>query len=167
MINTKEFDTAKMDETTKMLTITILLVLILFPISSFFFEPPKPVISISSFILMYGVIFISYGFIPKRIAVSQDQILVKNFYGSIIININEIETFNKIEKTSFNLRTAGIGGLFGYFGYFNGKDVWYVTNRHKKVRMILKSGKVYMISPENPVDFVKEIAKRKSELIFK
>lgn len=167
MINTKEFDTAKMDETTKMLTITILLVLILFPISSFFFEPPKPVISISSFILMYGVIFISYGFIPKRIAVSQDQILVKNLYGSIVININEIETFNEIEKTGLNIRTAGVGGLFGYFGYFNGKGVWYVTNRNKKVKMILKSGKVYMISPENQDDFVKEIAQKKSELLSK
>lgn len=167
MINTKEFDTAKMDETTKMITIILLLFFILFPISSFFFEPPKPVISLSSFVLMYGVIFISYGFIPKRIAISQDQILVKNLYGSIVINIKEIETFSKIEKTTFNLRTAGVGGLFGYFGYFNGKDVWYVTNRHKKVKVILKSGKVYMISPENPDDFVKEIAQKKSELLSK
>ncbi|QOW09527.1 hypothetical protein Q73A0000_03680 [Kaistella flava (ex Peng et al. 2021)] len=165
MINTREFDTAKMDETTKILTIILLLFLILFPISSFFFEPPKPVISITSFVLMYGVIFISYGFIPKRIAVSNDQILVKNLYGPIVININEIETFNKIEKTGLNLRTAGVGGLFGYFGYFNGKDVWYVTNRHKKVKMVLKSGKVYVISPENPDDFVKEIQKRKSEMV--
>lgn len=164
-MNTKEFDTAKMDENTKLLTIIILLVLILFPISSFFFEPPKPAISIGSFVLMYGAIFISYGFIPKRIAVSDDQILIKNFYGSIVININEIETFDKIEKTGFNLRVAGVGGLFGYFGYFNGKDVWYVTNRHKKVKIILKSGKVYMISPENPDDFVKKVQQRKSEMV--
>lgn len=164
MMNVKEFSTAKMDETTKMLTIILLLFLLLFPISSFFFEPPKPAISIGSFVLMYGVIFISYGFIPKRIAVSSDQILVKNLYGPIVININEIETLIKIEKTGLNLRTAGVGGLFGYFGYFNGKDVWYVTNRHKKVKMILKSGKIYVISPENPDDFVKEIEKRKSEL---
>ena len=160
----KEFSTAKMGETTKMITLIVLLFLILFPISSFFFEPPKPMISIISFVLMYGVIFISHGFIPKRIAVSTDQILVKNLYGSIIINIKEIETFGTLEKTGVNLRTAGVGGLFGYFGYFNGKDIWYVTNTKKKVKMVLHSGKVYMISPENPDDFVKEVQKRKNEL---
>ena len=161
----KEFSTAKMDETTKMITIIVLLFLILFPISSFFFEPPKPAISIISFVLMYGVIFISYGFIPKRIAISTDQILIKNLFGSVIINIKEIETFETFEKTGLNLRTAGVGGLFGYFGYFNGKDIWYVTNTKKKVKMVLKSGKVYMISPENPDDFVKEVQKRKDELV--
>ncbi|WP_373797484.1 PH domain-containing protein [Kaistella sp.] len=160
----KEFSTAKMDETTKMITIIVLLFLILFPISSFFFEPPKPAISIVSFVLMYGVIFISYGFIPKRIAVSTDQILIKNLFGSVVINIKEIETFGTLDKIGLNLRTAGVGGLFGYFGYFNGKDVWYVTNTKKKVKMILNSGKVYMISPENPDDFVKEVQKRKNEL---
>lgn len=153
-----------MDETTKMITIIVLLFLILFPFSSFFFEPPKPAISIVSFVLMYGVIFISYGFIPKRIAVSTDQILIKNLFGSVVINIKEIETFGTLDKIGLNLRTAGVGGLFGYFGYFNGKDVWYVTNTKKKVKMILNSGKVYMISPENPDDFVKEVQKRKNEL---
>ena len=160
----KEFSTAKMDERTKMITIIVLLFLILFPISSFFFEPPKPAISIVSFVLMYGVIFISYGFIPKRIAVSTDQILIKNLFGSVVINIKEIETLGTLDKIGLNLRTAGVGGLFGYFGYFNGKDVWYVTNTKKKVKMILQSGKVYMISPENPDDFVKEVQKRKNEL---
>ncbi|MGA9213553.1 PH domain-containing protein [Kaistella sp.] len=161
----KEFQTAKMDDRTKIITIIVLLFLIFFPISSFFFEPPKPMVSMTSFVIMYGVIFISYGFIPKRIVVSYNQILVKNIYGSVVININEIETFDKIEKTGFNLRTFGVGGLFGYFGYFNGRDVWYVTNIHKKVKITLKSGKIYMISPENPDDFVKEVQQRRTEMV--
>lgn len=160
----KEFSTAKMEERTKMITIILLLFLILFPISSFFFEPPKPLISVSSFVLMYGVIFISYGFIPKKIAVLDDLILVKNLYGSVYININEIETISKLEEKGFNLRTFGVGGLFGYFGYFNGKDVWYVTNRNKKVKIILKTGKLYMISPENPDDFINDVQSRRSEI---
>ena len=165
MKNLKDFDTAKMDETTKIITIIVLLFLILFPISSFFFEPPKPVISITSFVLMYGAIVIAYGFIPKRIAVSTDQILIKNLYGSVLINIHEIETISQIEKIGLNLRTFGVGGLFGYFGKFNGADTWYVTNTRKKVKIILKSGKVYMISPENPDDFVKHVQQRKSEIL--
>ena len=161
----KEFNTAKMDGTTKTITIVVLFFLILFPISSFFFEPPKPIISVSSFLLMYGAIFIAYGFIPKRIAISSDQILIKNIFGSIVINIMEIESFGKIEKLGLNIRTFGVGGLFGYFGRFNGGDLWYVTNTHKKVKIILKSGKIYMISPENPDDFVNEIQQRKSEMV--
>ena len=161
----KEFNTAKMDGTTKTITIVVLFFLILFPISSFFFEPPKPIISVISFLLMYGAIFIAYGFIPKRIAISSDQILIKNIFGSIVINIMEIESFGKIEKLGLNIRTFGVGGLFGYFGRFNGGDLWYVTNTHKKMKIILKSGKIYMISPENPDDFVNEIQQRKSEMV--
>ena len=165
MSHMKEFTTSKMDGMTKTITIIVLLFLILFPISSFFFEPPKPIVSITSFVLMYGAIIIAYCFIPKRIAVSYDQILIKNLFGSVLINIDEIETLEKIEKTGLNLRTFGIGGLFGYFGRFNGGELWYVTNTHKKVKIILKSGKVYIISPENPDDFVKEIQHRKDEMI--
>ncbi|MDP2453122.1 MULTISPECIES: PH domain-containing protein [unclassified Kaistella] len=164
MMNVKEFSTAKMDNTTKIITVIVLFFLLLLPFSTFLSDQPQPVFLVTSFVLMYGAIFISYGFIPKRIAVSDDQILIKNLFGPVLINIDNIETIAKIEKLGLNLRTFGVGGLFGYFGYFNGKDVWYVTNRHKKVKMILKSGKVYIISPENPDDFVKEIEKRKSEL---
>ena len=163
-MNMKEFSTAKMDGRTKTTTIIVLLFLIVFPIASLFFIPPKPAVSIPSFILLYGVIFISYGFIPKRIAVSDDQILIKNLFGSVIININEIETIDKIEKTGLNLRTFGVGGVFGYFGYFNGRDVWYVTNIHKRVKITVDSGKIYMISPENPADFENVISQRKEAL---
>lgn len=161
----KEFKTAKMDNTTKTITIVVLLFLILFPFSTFLFSPPQMFFLISSFVLMYGAIFIAYGFIPKRIAISDDQILVKNLYGSVLINIHEIESYGKIEKIGLNLRTFGVGGLFGYFGYFNGKDVWYVTNIHKKVKIILKSGSIYVISPENPAEFIRELELKRSTLL--
>lgn len=164
MSNTKEFQTAKMDRTTRIITIIVFLFLLLFPFSTFLFDKPELVFIVTSFILMYGAIFISYGFVPKRIAISYDQILIKNLFGSVIINSKEIETIGQIEKEGINFRTFGIGGLFGYFGYFNGRDVWYVTNPHKKVKILLESGKVYMISPENAEDFIKEVELRKSEL---
>lgn len=164
MNNTTEFRTAKMDRTTMIITIVVLLFLLLFPFSTFLFNEPEPVFLVTSFVLMYSAIFIAYGFIPKRIALSYDQVLIKNLFGSVLINIKEIEKTVKIEKAGFNLRTFGIGGLFGYFGYFNGKDMWYVTNTLKKVKVILKSGKVYMISPENPADFINEVLLRKNEL---
>ncbi|KIA90466.1 PH domain-containing protein [Kaistella jeonii] len=158
----KEFQTAKMDGRTRTMTIILVLFLLLFPFISFFFEPRRTVISIFSLVIMYGVILISYGFVPKKITITESQILIKNLYGKIRINLNEIYSISKVKKTGFNLRTFGVGGLFGYFGYFNGKDIWYVTNIHKKIKITLKSGKVYMLSPENPDDFSNEIQTRKS-----
>ncbi|QBO59129.1 PH domain-containing protein [Chryseobacterium salivictor] len=161
----KEFVTAKMDDRTKIFTLILLVLLPLLALSSFFMQPPKPVVSVVLTILLFSVIVISYGLVPKRIAISDDQILIRNLFGAVIININEIKTADKIEKTGLNLRTFGVGGLFGYFGYFNGRDVWYVTNIHKKVKMILKSGKIYMISPENPDNFLQEVHRRMSEMV--
>ncbi|MBF8456209.1 hypothetical protein IV494_03350 [Kaistella sp. G5-32] len=147
------------------MTIILVLFLLIFPFISFFFEPRRTVISIFSLVIMYGVVLISYAFVPKKILITDSQILIKNLYGTITIDLNEIYSISKVEKTGFNLRTFGVGGLFGYFGYFNGKDVWYVTNIHKKIKITLKSGKVYMLSPENPDDFSNEIQKWKSSEI--
>lgn len=154
---TKEFCTAKMDRTTKMITIVVILILLLLPLLSLLLEPPKLIIYVASFVLLYGVIVISYGFIPRRIAISHDQILIKNLYGPMIINIHEIESAVKIDQLGLNIRTFGVGGLFGYFGYFNGGDVWYETNTYKKVKIVLMTGKIYMINPENPDEFVKAV----------
>ena len=160
MINTTEFKTAKMDNRTSVITIVVLLFLVLFPFSTFLFDEAEPVFLVTSFVLMYGAIIIAYCFVPKRIAVSDSQILIKNVFGSVIININEIKSILRLNKTGFSLRTFGVGGLFGYFGYFNGKDIWYVTNVQKKVQIILKSGKKYILSPENPEEFINIVQQR-------
>lgn len=165
MITTKEFQTAKMDGTTKSITFILLIFLPILALSSYFIEPPKLLVSVSLTVLFMAVILISYCFVPKRIAISEDQILIRNLFGAVIINIAEIKSIGKIEKRGFHLRTFGVGGLFGYFGYFNGKDVWYVTNTYKKIKIILLTGKIYMVSPENPEDFIKEVEERKSELL--
>lgn len=94
--------------------------------------------------------------IPKIIA-NEEKIEVKNKFVDFYIPINSIEKIERIEKLGFNLRTFGIGGVFGHFGYFNGNDVWYVTNSYKKVKITMKSGKIYMISPENPEEFIQNI----------
>jgi len=155
----KEFKTAEMDGRTKMLTIILLVLLPLLAISSFFIRPQKLSISVLLTVVFIAVIFISYAFVPKRIALSSEQILIQNLFGAVVINLNEIKSIKILEKTGFNLRTFGVGGLFGYFGYFNGRDVWYVTNIYKKVKITLKSGKIYMLSPENPEMFEAEIRK--------
>ena len=86
-------------------------------------------------------------------------------FVNIKIPVENIEKIERFEKIGFNFRTFGVGGLFGYFGYFNSNDVWYVTNIKKKVKITMKSGKIYMISPENPDDFLNTISQRSNSLV--
>ena len=88
----------------------------------------------------------------------KDYTLYSNIGASVKYVNKKIIEISKYEKIGFNFRTFGVGGLFGYFGYFNGNDVWYVTNIKKKIKISL-TGKVYMISPENPECFLEETKK--------
>ena len=75
---------------------------------------------------------------------------------NIKIPFGDINTIEKNPKIGLNIRTMGVGGVFGHFGIFNGNDVWYVTNIHNKSKNNeTKTGKIYMISPENPEEFIK------------
>ena len=74
---------------------------------------------------------------------------------NIKIPFQDIQNIEACPNIGLNIRTLGVGGVFGHFGYYNGNDVWYVTNIHNKVKITMKSGKIYMISPENPEEFIK------------
>ena len=90
-----------------------------------------------------------------QLFLNDKTIVIKNNFVNIKIPFDDINTIEENPKIGLNIRTMGVGGLFGHFGYFNGNDVWYVTNIHNKVKIETKTGKVYMISPENPEEFIK------------
>lgn len=103
--------------------------------------------------LLLAAAISAYLMIPK-LEITNQTIYIKNFFVTIKIPVADIAEIEKYERIGFNVRTFGVGGLFGYFGYFNGNDVWYVTNIKKKIKIKLKSGKVIMISPEDPAVFL-------------
>lgn len=107
-------------------------------------------------VILLGAVVSSYLMIPK-LSVDAETISITNNFVKIRIPVAEIEKVERFNRIGFNIRTFGVGGLFGYFGYFNGNDVWYVTNIKKKVKITMKSGKIYMISPENPDQFIDEL----------
>jgi len=154
----KEFQTAKMDSMTKILSFIFggicvgAIVMLLY-----FRKSGEPYMWITMVILSAALVS-SYLMIPK-IFLNDEIINIKNIFVNIKIPVADIHTIEKYERIGFNIRTFGVGGLFGYFGYFNGNDVWYVTNIRKKIRITMKSGKIYMISPENPEEFISEIQK--------
>lgn len=158
----KQFQTAFMDKWTKFYTFLFILI----SIGTFLFLLYKkaPVIaSVVLSIILLSSFMISYLLIPK-ISANNSEITVKNSFVNIKIPVSEINHVEKIDKLGFNIRTLGVGGVLGHFGYFNGNDVWYVTNSYKKVKITMKSGQIYMLSPENPKEFIQYITNLKSNI---
>jgi hypothetical protein len=118
-------------------------------------DMPENAASISGFVLL-SAFLVSYLMVPK-IMIKDKSILLKNTFTTLTILANNIRTVETYPLIGFNVRTMGVGGIFGFFGYFNWGEVWYVTNIYKKVKIVMNTGKVYMISVENPVVFVEEI----------
>ncbi|MCQ4034768.1 PH domain-containing protein [Kaistella montana] len=154
----KTFPTAKMDQQT--LVFTMIFGAICHAVIGFC---GYEILTKKAFFLLFPVTIVcfalvsSYLMIPIISVDSQKNILIKNQFVNFKIKREEIADLEIISGKKFNIRTFGVGGLFGYFGYFNGNDVWYVTNLDKKVQIKLKSGKTYMISPENTEDFLREL----------
>lgn len=158
----KEFVNAKMDKWTLFYTILYIFFSIGMVIYMFETEESKfPIILVGS--ILSGAFIFTYFMIPK-ISLNENAIHVKNAFVNFKISIQDIGQIEKVEKLGLNIRTFGAGGVFGYFGYFNGNDVWYVTNIYKKVKITMKSGKVYMLSPENTEDFIQQITNLKSKI---
>ena len=158
----KEFANAKMDKWTLFYTILYIFFSIGMVIFTFETEESKfPIILMG--IILSGAFIFSYFMIPK-ISLSENAIHVKNSFVNFKISIQDIGQIEKVEKLGLNIRTFGAGGVFGYFGYFNGNDIWYVTNIYKKVKITMKSGKIYMFSPENTEDFIQQITNLKSKI---
>jgi|GEM_PF-4398687 len=66
------------------------------------------------------------------------------------IPLNQIKSLTRAPQKLVHFRVFGVGGLFGYFGYFNGKELWYVTNLKKAIKIETNTGRVYLVSPKEP-----------------
>ncbi|TXF79602.1 PH domain-containing protein [Chryseobacterium sp.] len=127
----------------------------------FFGEKGEMALVLIPAVVLVAATVTAYLMIPK-ISVGDGKVMVKNTFVNIVFPVVSITRVERYEKVGFNIRTFGVGGVFGYFGYFNGNDVWYVTNIRKKVKITLKTGKVYMVSPEDPDGFIDEILNMKA-----
>lgn len=154
----REFQTAKMDSLTKIFSFIFGGICVGAIIMLLFFRKSGEPFMWITIVILFAALVSSYLMIP-RIFVNKEIISIKTTFVNIKIPVADIQTIEKYERIGFNIRTFGVGGLFGYFGYFNGNDVWYVTNIRKKVKISMKSRKIYMISPENPDEFINEIKK--------
>ena len=119
------------------------------------FKTGAPRVSLFMVSLIMALAFItSYMMIPQ-LFLNDKTIVIKNNFVNIKFPFQDIQNIEACPNIGLNIRTLGVGGVFGHFGYYNGNDVWYVTNVYRKVKIETKTGKVYMISPENPEEFIK------------
>ena len=145
--------TSKMDKKTGLMTTSFVVFAVAVPFVMYKLGAPRVSLFMVSLIMALAFIT-SYMMIPQ-LFLNDKTIVIKNNFVNIKIPFGDINTIEENPKIGLNIRTMGVGGLFGHFGYFNGNDVWYVTNVYHKVKIETKTGKVYMISPENPEEFIK------------
>ena len=144
-----------MDKRTGLMTTFFVVFAVAVPFIMFKTGAPRVALFVVSLIMSLAFIT-SYMMIPQ-LFVDQKVIIIKNNFVNIKIPFQDIQNIEASPNIGLNIRTLGVGGVFGHFGYFNGNDVWYVTNIHNKVKITMKSGKIYMISPENPEEFIKKV----------
>ncbi len=146
------------------LGVTIMVIALLTMISILIFTSPIILlIKIITVIALALLVFSIYLFSPKEYVLSANGILIKRFIKSINIPyslISDIKYDPNVWRW-LHLRLFGSGGLFGWWGLFSLKNIgraWlYVTNRRNLVVIRLKNGRVYVLSPENPLDFINNI----------
>ena len=144
-----------MDKRTGLMTTSFVVFAVAVPFVMYKLGAPRVSLFMVSLIMALAFIT-SYMMIPQ-LFLNDKTIVIKNNFVNIKIPLDDINTIEENPKIGLNIRTMGVGGLFGHFGYFNGNDVWYVTNINNKVKITMKSGKIYMISPENPEEFIKKV----------
>ena len=147
--------TSKMDKKIGLMTTSFVVFAVAVPFVMYKLGAPRVSLFMVSLIMALAFIT-SYMMIPQ-LFLNDKTIVIKNNFVNIKIPFDDINTIEENPKIGLNIRTMGVGGLFGHFGYFNGNDVWYVTNINNKVKITMKSGKIYMISPENPEEFIKKV----------
>ena len=154
----KTFPTAKMDSQTRVFTFVFGVICLLVMGFGLYEIITEKVLALAFPVAVVCIALISsYLMIPEISVDAQKNILIKNSFVNFKIVREELANVEIITGKKFNIRTFGVGGLFGYFGYFNGNDVRYVTNLNKKIQITMKSGKIYMISPGNTEDFLREL----------
>ena len=105
------------------------------------------------------------GYMPIRLTIGNDKIILHRLFGTINIPIKDIVEIKAIQKseTAFSIRIFGSGGLFGYLGKFKNKKLgnytMYATNVNELI-LIRTDRKTYVFSCKNRAEFIESIKLR-------
>ena len=102
------------------------------------------------------------GYMPIRLIIENDKIILHRLFGAINIPIKDIIEIKAItsSETAFSIRTFGSGGLFGYLGKFKNKKLgnytMYATNVNELI-LIRTDRKTYVFSCKNRAEFIESL----------
>lgn len=102
------------------------------------------------------------GYMPIRLTIENDKIILHRMFGAINIPIKDIIEIKAIEnsETAFSIRTFGSGGLFGYLGKFKNKKLGYYTMYATDINeliLIRTDRKTYVFSCRNRDEFIESV----------
>ena len=148
-------------------TVTVLIIITFVVLILIFASTGNTVAFGATIVIGLLVLVTSYLFAPQGYAIRESDILIRRKIGTIRIPIDRIGSIRQDAAACslWGVRTFGVSGLFGYFGRFYthdlGHHIRYATDRYKSI--VIESDRTYVISPEDPVQFV-QIVKARMEV---
>ena len=109
------------------------------------------------------------GYMPIRLTIGNDKIILHRLFGDINIPIKDIIAIKAIpnSETAFSIRIFGSGGLFGYLGKFKNKKLgnytMYATDINELI-LIRTDRKTYVFSCRNRDEFIESVELRNDEI---
>lgn len=113
-------------------------------------------------IVFIATIIGGLGYMPIRLIIENDKIILHRLFGAINIPINDIIEIKAItsSETAFSIRVFGSGGLFGYLGKFKNKKLGYYTMYATDINeliLIRTARKTYVFSCRNRDEFIESV----------
>lgn len=152
---------AQMDGVTAVVTwFVILLFAVLLALALFYGE--WPMVIGAAFLGI--IIAMSWQLRPIRYEITGDAVgIVRGRpFRSIVIPVADMREVRRVTLPATTIRTFGIGGLFGWVGWFWNKDLgrFFMAATHRKHTVLIANGKKFVISPENPDEFIADVRSR-------
>jgi len=133
-------------------------------------EAPLELFITITFLLLtttFGILIGTFLFSPRGYEITLDGIVVKRYLGSFKIPYDRIIDARRVKWTWKGMRLCASGGLHGFFGLFKIAgvgNVWmYVKNRSKMILIKTVNGTQYVISPEDPDEFLRKLGEISSK----
>ena len=125
----------------------------------FLFVVESLLLIVGLLILYGGTLAVPFLWAPRGYVIHRNLVLVKRLIGDARILVSEPP--RRWNWTWWGIRLFGSGSLYGYYGYFAfrglGKVLMHATNRHKLVLIRDDRGRGYLISPDDPQKFIKQL----------
>jgi hypothetical protein len=155
---------ASLDKIAKGVTIgvTVLLIFIIVIGSGVLTGKTDLIETITVFVLMLLVFIPVLLYRPKGYEIDPEAIIIKRDVKDLRIEKKDIEFIRPLEREEMRgtIRTFAVGGIFGYFGkYLNsqlGGFIMYATNMNNLILIATKTGKKFVISPDDKNAFLQE-----------